>query len=274
VNLSLSSDSVLVTGGNRGLGRAIALAFAAEGARVAICGRDLAALEATAVELRALGAQCLAVRADLSQAGECERTVNAAAAAFGSLTVLVNNAAMSVDQIPAHLEDVTDMQAMERVNGKMMPALRCSRAAIAHMKRAGRGRIINIGGTSARNVFREGELPGKGSGLPQGLGNAAVSSLSKYLSEELVAYNIMVNVVHPHIVRTGRHTSRVQATARERGISEQEADAAIGARVPLGRIIEVDDIAPLVLFLASPLANAITGQSISIDGGASRTVLL
>lgn len=273
MDMGLSGKAVLVTGGNRGLGRGIVLAFAREGARVAICGRDPVALAATRADIEALGATCVALQADLSSAERCNRMVEDAAAALGGLHVLVNNASMSVDAIPAELAQISDEQALSRVHGKTMLALRCSRASIPYMVGHGGGRIIHIGGTAARNVFRHGELPGKGSGLPQGLGNAALANFSKYLSEELAAANVLVNVVHPHVVRTDRHPARVAAKAQAMGISNVAAEAAMAAHIPLGRLIEVDDVAPLVVFLASRYAAAITGQSIAVDGGASRSII-
>ncbi|MGE4239120.1 SDR family NAD(P)-dependent oxidoreductase [Ramlibacter sp.] len=273
MDLGLKNAAVLVTGGNRGIGRAIALAFAREGARVAICGRDPASLEQTRADIRALGAECVALQADLGDAGNCIGVVQRTVEAFGALNVLVNNASMSADKVPARFEDMTDEQAMMRINGKLLVAMRCSRASIAPMRLAGHGRIIHIGGTAARDVSRAKETPGNGSGLPQGLGNASVAAFSKYLAEELIGDKILVNVVHPHIVRTDRHAGRVAARARELGVSEAEADKAIGAQLPLGRVIEVDEVASVVVFLASRAASAITGQAIAVDGGVSRGIV-
>jgi len=272
MDLKLRGAAVMVTGGSQGIGFAIARAFAAEGARVAICARDRGRLDAAAAKIRAQGAECLAISGDLLDPEACRRVIDDTAAAFGRLDVLVNNASTSVDRTPRSLEDASDNELMARFMGKTMAAIRCSRAALPHMRRAGGGRIVCIGGTAARSVFRAGELPSGGSGLPQGLGNSALANFSKQLAEEVAGDGILVNTVHPHTTRTGRHPDRVARLAQARGITAAEAEAAIAAQFPIGRIVEPEDIAPLVLLLASPLAAAITGQSITVDGGALRGI--
>ena len=272
MDLKLRGAAVMVTGGSQGIGLSIARAFAEEGARVAICARDRGRLDNAAAEIRARGGECLALSADLLDPEACRRVIDDTAAAYGRLDVLVNNASTSVDRTPRSLEDASDSQLLERFMGKTMAALRCSRAAIPHMRKIGGGRIVNIGGTAAKSVFRAGELPSAGSGLPQGLGNSALANFSKHLSEEVAGDGILVNIVHPHSTRTGRHPSRVARRAETRGITVAEAEAEIAAQFPIGRVVEPEDIAPLVLLLASPLAAAITGQSITVDGGALRGI--
>jgi 3-oxoacyl-[acyl-carrier protein] reductase len=272
MDLKLRGAAVLVTGGSRGLGRDFALGFAEEGADVAICARDRAQLEATAAEIRAKGAKCVAIPANLFEGADCQRVVDETAAAFGRLDVLVNNASTSVDKTPKSLEDATDNQLMERFLGKTMAAIRCSRAALPHLRQAGGGRIVNIGGTAARTIFRPGELLSNASGLPQGLGNSSLANFTKYLAEEAAPYGVLVNIVHPHVTRTSRHAARLAARANELGIGEEEVEAQFITQIPLGRMIEASDVTPLVLFLSSPLAGATTGQSLSVDGGALRGV--
>ena len=261
MDLKLKSKAVLVTGGSRGIGREIALAFAREGADVAICARNEEKLAQTGNELRALGGRAQTIAADLFNAEDCQRVIDETAQAFGRLDVLVNNASTNVG---GSLLTAKDDVLMERIMGKTLAAMRCARAAIPHLRRTGGGRIINIGGLAARN-------PGNTS-LPSGLGNAAVSNFSKHLSDEVAADQILVNVVHPTFCKTDRHPGRVAARARERGISEAESEASFAAMFPIGRVIEPADVASLVLFLASPHAGAITGQSIAVDGGRSRSV--
>jgi NAD(P)-dependent dehydrogenase (short-subunit alcohol dehydrogenase family) len=263
---------VVITGASQGIGLSLAHAFAAEGARLAICARTPSRLEAAAEDLRAAGAECLAIAADLTEPDACRHVIDTTAAHYGRLDVLINNASTNVDKTPKSLEDATDTQLLERFMGKTMVAIKCARAAIPHMRAAGGGRIVCIGGTAARAVSRGTERPGNGSGLPQGLGNSALCNFVKHLSEEVAAEGILVNVVHPHLTRTGRHPDRVAARARSAGISLEAAEAQIVANFPIGRMVEPEDIAPMVLLLASRLSGAITGQSITIDGGALRNV--
>ena len=272
MDLGLRDKAVLITGASRGIGRAIALAFAGEGARVAICARGKDRLEQVAAEIRARGADCAAFTADLFEGADCQRVVDDTAAAFGRLDILVNNASTSVDKTPKALTDASDKQLMERFMGKTMAAVRCARAAIPHMRRAGGGHIVCIGGTAARTVFRGNDLGAGNSALPQGLGNAALANFTKFLSEEVARDRILVNIVHPHVTRTDRHVERVARRAKELNRSEAEVEAEMAAQVPIGRVVEPGDIAPLVLFLSSPLSSAITGQAIAVDGGAVRLV--
>jgi 3-oxoacyl-[acyl-carrier protein] reductase len=261
MDLALRGKAVLVTGGSRGIGREIALHFAAEGASVAICGRDPGRLDEAHAALRALGGPCLAIRADLFSAADCVRVVEETAATFGRFDVLVSNASTNVS---GRVMTSSDEVLMERVMGKTLATIRLARAAIPHMRRVGGGRIICIGGTSSRSPA--------GATLPSGLGNASVSNLVKHLSDEVAPDQITVNVVHPYFTKTDRYPERVAARARERGISLAEAEASFAADFPIGRVVEPRDIAPLVLFLASPHASAITGQAIAVDGGAVRWV--
>ena len=126
MDLALRGKAVLVTGGSRGIGRQIALAFAGEGAAIAICGRDEERLAQTGAEIRALGVPALTVVADLFQAADCGRVVEATAAALGRLDILVNNASTNV---AGSLLTAGDDQLMERVLGKLLASMRCARAA-------------------------------------------------------------------------------------------------------------------------------------------------
>lgn len=265
---------MLVTGGNRGIGREIALAFGREGCCVGICGRDQRRIESTVEEIRDLGAKALGIRADLNTLNGCNQAVMDTVGAFGRLDVLVNNASMAVDETPTRFEDQSDEQVMARVNGKALAAVRCTRAAVSGMRSRKAGRVIIIGGTAARSAFRGTEVGALGANLiPNGLGNSMLANFAKLLSDQLAPDGITVNVVHPHATKTERQTARLLERAKRLEISLAQAEADKAAHIPMGRLIETSDISPLVVFLASSLAGAITGQAIAVDGGASRSII-
>jgi NAD(P)-dependent dehydrogenase (short-subunit alcohol dehydrogenase family) len=258
MNLDLKDRSVLVTGGNRGIGLAIALAFAEEGANVAICGRDKAALAEAEAKIAAKGVRAKAVAVDLFTAAGCADAVATPINAFGSLDVLVNNASTAVS---GNIETLDDDGLMERLNGKTLAYMRCCRAALPHLRASQCGRVVCIGGTAARHAAA--------TALPSALGNSALIAFVKQFSTGVVADGITANIVHPPFTKTDRYPARRAALAKQLGISEAEAEARFAAQFPIGRIVEPSDIAPMVLFLASRHASAITGQSIAVDGGST-----
>jgi 3-oxoacyl-[acyl-carrier protein] reductase len=258
MNLDLKGRSVLVTGGSRGVGLGIALAFAGEGANVAVCGRDKAALADAEGKIAAKDVKVRAVSVDLFTAQGCTGAVQAAVDAFGGLDVLVNNASTAIS---GNIETLDDEGLMERLTGKTLAYMRCCRAALPHLRKSGRGRVICIGGTAARNAGA--------TALPSALGNSSIIAFVNQFSKTVAAQGITANVVHPPFTKTDRYPKRLAARAKQLGVSEAEAEASFIRQFPIGRLVEPKDIAPMVLFLASPHASAITGQSIAIDGGST-----
>ena len=260
MELELSGKTVLITGGSEGIGKAAALEFAREGARVAICARREDVLEAAAGEIHAAtGRQVVAIVADVSTLEGCNAFVAQAAAQLGGADILVNNAGRSAG-LP--FDAIPDADWMPDIDLKLMAAVRCSQAAIPFMKQAGGGRIINI-------THVGGKAPGAGT-LPSSVSRAAGIALTKAMSKDLAKDNILVNTICVGLIKS----AQIERAARGRSpdASLDEAYARMGGAIPLGRVGESREVAAMIAFLASSLGAYITGASINIDGGMAATV--
>lgn len=261
MDLALRGRVALITGGSRGIGRAIALALAEQGADVAICGRTRETLGETAAAIAAHGVRVWPVVADVTQLSEIQAFIDQIARDAGRIDILINNA---VSSLSAPFAEQTDDHWRHHIDVKLMAYIRCAREAHAHMKTHGWGRIVNIGGMTARIV-----APLR---ITNGVVNAGVSNFTKQLSVQVGPDNITVNCVHPGYTISDRMLAGFERRARDAGVSIDDITAESIAEVPLGRLIRPEDIAASVMFFCSPLADVVTGQCIAVDGGSGTAI--
>lgn len=259
--MGLSGKVALVTGASKGIGRAISIGLAREGARVALLARGREALEEAAGAARAAGSAsgggALAIAGDVSRTDDIEKAVAETVKAFGGLDILVNNAGTS--RLGSFM-DASDEDWYRIWDINVMSAVRFSRLAIPHMRRRGGGRIIMISSIT-------GIRPYPLISPEYGVTKAGMINLAKALSHELVPDGILVNTVCPGMVITPLWQEQAERLALEQGKTAEEVLAAHAADKPLGRAATPEEVAAVVIFLASERASYITGSTFNVDGG-------
>ncbi|MGH8055896.1 MAG: SDR family NAD(P)-dependent oxidoreductase [Candidatus Entotheonellia bacterium] len=262
MDLELAGKVAIVTGGSRGVGKAIAKELAREGVDVAICARSRGALEESASELaRDTGRRIIPVPADTTSRESVEQMVKETVAALGRVDILVNNASTPGGLVRGSLADATEDALLEDINTKVVGYFRCAKAVAPHMQSQGWGRIINIGGLSGRQ-----------SAVLSGLRNAAIVHLTKVLSDQLGPQGITVNLIHPGATRTERTGPTYAERARQEGVTVEEIERRAAQNIAIRRIVDAKEIGYVVCFLASPKSIAITGEVIAAGGGSMRAV--
>ncbi len=249
MDLNLRDRAAIVTGGSRGIGRAIALTLADEGVRVAICARGEDALRAVEAELRACGVDALGIVADVTRADDIERVVAETVGRFGRLDILVNNAGGRAR------EDTDEVWEMV-YQSNLLAAVRATRAAVPHMKSSGGGSIVHIASIYGRE---------SGGPLAYNAMKSAVIAHSKAMALEL-APDIRVNSVAPGAVAFpgGSWGRRLEE-------DPEGMRAFVKQNIPMGRFGTPEEIGNVVTFLCSDKASWVTGACINVDGGQSRS---
>ncbi|MBT3372138.1 MAG: SDR family oxidoreductase [Rhodospirillaceae bacterium] len=258
----LQGKTALITGGGRGIGKAIALTLAEQGVNIALCGRTAETLEETAAAIRAEGVEAWPIVADVSKLENIQDFVRQAVTAADRADILINNAVASQS---APFDEQTDEHWQYHIDVKLMAYIRCARQVLPYMKAQGWGRIVNIGGMTARIT-----APLR---VTNGIVNAGVANFTKQFSAHVAAHNITVNCVHPGTTATDRMLQGFARQARDAEVTVDEIEARQIASIPLGRLIQPRDIANAALFFCSPMADIITGQSIAVDGGSADAVI-
>ncbi len=265
MDLQLTGKRALVTGGSRGIGKAIALALAQEGVDVALLARTAAPLQAAASELASqTGRKVIAVCADTTSDDAVRQAVAEAAQALGgSIDILVNAAAEPAGFAgPPKLADITGSFFHGELDTKVMGYIRCAREVVAGMKANGWGRIVNVSGLAARQT---GNTVGS-------IRNVAVAALTKNMADELGPSGINVTVVHPGVTRTERTAPLVAARAAAQGLSPQVIEEQMAAGNAINHLVDASEVADVVAFLCSPRSRAIHGDAIAVGGGGLRSI--
>lgn len=260
MDLQLTGKRAIVTGGSRGIGKAVARALAAEGVAVVIGARGEDALQACAAELTPAGEgrTVTPITVDTGDDDSVRAFVAAAAQALGGVDILVNSAAQPSGQARApQVVEVEGDAFFSDINVKVLGYLRMIREVAPLMTGQGWGRIVNVDGLGSRmsgNVLTS-------------MRNAAVVALTKTAADQLGASGINVTGVSPGLVRT-EATPRVLGQQAERqGVTIEEVEARVGAGYAIGRMVTAEEVAALVTWLASPLSVAVTGDVIACGGG-------
>lgn len=265
MDLRLQGKTAIVSGGSKGIGKAVALQLAREGVDVALAARDMAALTAAATEIaNETGRRVLSLATDTSDDAKVREMVGIAASTFGRIDILVNAAANPGGQAgkPPGLAETTYEMFLTEMNTKVMGYLRTAREVAPYMKKNGWGRIINISGLAARTT---GSIVGS-------VRNVSVAALTKNLADELGPSGINVTCVHPAVTRTEKTPGVMERTAAAQKISIQEVEKMMGAKTTLGRIVDAEEVADVIAFLCSPRSVSINGDSIAVGGGAKGSI--
>jgi NAD(P)-dependent dehydrogenase (short-subunit alcohol dehydrogenase family) len=254
---TLADRVAIVTGAGSGIGRATALALARAGAHVAVADVDAGSAKATADAITALGARGLALDTDVGDLAAIDRMVQRVLAAFGQIDVLVNNAGVTRR---AYIMDLTeqDWDRIMRVNAKGV--FFCLQRVAREMIPRRRGSIVNVA-----------SIAGKGyagtSNAIYAASKGSVISLTRTAAQQLARHDINVNAICPGVTVTALSEANVAVRARDEGVSVEEMKQRRNAVIPLGLANDPEDVAALAVFLASPAARNITGQSWNVDGG-------
>jgi 3-hydroxybutyrate dehydrogenase len=253
----LREKIVLVTGGGRGIGRAIALKFAAAGSHVVITGRTQATLDAAAKEAGCRSAKVLPLSCDVAQKAEVEALKQQITRRLGAVQILINNAGIAPAAAFLEMEDALWEEVM-RVN--LTGTYNCCKVFLPEMIAAGWGRIVNIASTVAKTSYPNISA--------YATSKHAVLGLTRSLAVETARFGVTVNAVCPGYVDTGLTQKNAALLAEKKGKALDDALEILKSASPQRRLIEPEEVAALAVMLASEAARGINGQAINVDGGA------
>jgi len=263
MDLGLQGKVALVAGASQGMGKAIGMGFAAEGAKVSICARGAEGLNKTADEIRkSTGGEVVATPADMARHDDIRGLVEATLKAFGRIDIAINNAGGPPFGV---FESLTEEDWATAFNLSLMGTVRMTREVVPHMQKVGAGRIINITSYGVKEP-----IPGL---ILSNAFRTGVVGWAKTLSRELAPDNILVNTVCPGRIDTERHHKLNEARAKRMNKPLEEIQKQTQAEVPMGRYGKAEEVADLVVFLGSDRASYITGTTLQIDGGLVRSVM-
>jgi NAD(P)-dependent dehydrogenase (short-subunit alcohol dehydrogenase family) len=257
MELELSGKVALITGGSKGIGKAVARALALEGVDVALCSRSRQDLEAAAKDVaEATGRRIISVVGDTTDKASVARVVQETVETLGRLDILVNNAATPGGLVRGALAEADEEALLADIDTKVVGYFRCAKAVAPHMQAKKWGRIINIGGLSGRR-----------SAAISGLRNAAIVHLTKSLADQLGAAGITSNLIHPGTTWTERSHAMYEAQAQQQGTTVEAVESRVAQNNAIKRIVDAKEIGHIAAFLCSPKAGAITGVAIDASGG-------
>ncbi len=257
MHMKLKDQTAIVTGGGRGIGKAIALALAREGADVLICGRQIDVLEGTAAEIEMLGRRALVAVTDISQESQVAAMTDEALRSYGRIDILVNNAGIVGPTAPVAGVSRAEWDEVMAVN--LTGAFLCAKAVIPHMIERRSGKIINIASIAGKLAYARRS--------PYAASKWGLLGLSRTLAQELGPYNIQVNAICPGPTGGERMSGVIAGRAKELGRSEEDVERLYVEGTALKRMVNPEHVAAAVLFFASEEGSSLTGEALDVSAG-------